>query len=1301
MRRDEGSGGHDPDPARDPSAAVTPAVLDELKERLAVIAGDSDLKPEARARGMAAVERDLLAALPQIGKLDPTFGGIQGHPTLADTSHWRDAVESRDLAESADAIESLVEDLVSDEVTHWRHRAERAIDAGDANACFRSLADARVLEREALDRRRSHTRIARITEGRAPVRAAMEQALERKPASTGRLHEWAVELLDRADVVLTSIDHLPPARASVHLEVIAEDIDWHIHHVERKGSRRRSRLKRKLARIRNELQERELQGKLEARYGAKRVVLLERMILWLIFFVLAALTAELMFDLSVDLRIRLAIADTFACVVFLMEFFLKLSLVRGKARWFARHFIVDFLPSLPVGIFVLGELGADPSRAGRALRLLRLPRLARYVRFLLPLIRMVRAFGFLARGMDRMVRRYGHLLNRNIVLYPNRAERAQAERQHLGPVVRARRLRSELNAEWRELLRSAPRAERPLVASTRLEALRWAREQGHTARAHDTAPPPSAVPDIPAEVFLATLAGMNQQQLEAELGPDFITRAARAIRIFSLPPIRWFPIVRRYVPRLVPRMSPADVVTAACHQTAKEFKRHHDRWFWCADLYGTVTPSEFVDRIGTTMVKSSFRPAYRLVVFGIVYLLLTLAFSQWVPERLDPAHLGRDLTTFEVIYKFFETVVGGTLKLLGSICFIILAIGWWLRRVAGEATFFYEETAKAQFLALTETFKGRHLSRDIRTLDRRILDPEDRLIGNGSESARAERRAVFESAVRSWMVEAQVDSARGDALEAMERVILLYRDSLDGALFGDSDTRTTSQLLGNPALRQLRVMSKRISKKERKELRALDLDRQRLSIRGPYLWFNYISKAVAQAAARLIVEYNRHAIPLAELPFASEEAKERYERWVASGKQLPDDAERERAMHQNADYVTTAFTALHFLDDDPLRDREIADRFGLAVLRNLREDRHLLFRKIFGTYPLHTRPKEQRVVNLFRVYHSWFAGGRAFFLPLRVMWRGVKMVGRFLRWLGRAVSEIRRPKTRRGSDVAAEADFATAVRKIDRMRGPVVWACLWMRARFDCEYLGVRVPGSRRWGLDGTGVENDLRFLGAGEEEARRIEEERERAEADMRRFSRMIDDGLMEDVARHIGVAPDALGEEHARAAAAAYRADFQHVRPLLSCETILEETRDEALERPTRHFMWFPKPLLWMRFRRWWEVHGDPERPEARKAMWRAVRHNHGESAVALRIWTQMGPAQARAQGVEALAEQLRHAARLSEQLVTLRAVQTLSLIDLLNYREHVYRLGEYEASGDVPGEWLTLDEEDDANAEMTGVA
>ena len=74
------------------------------------------------------------------------------------------------------------------------------------------------------------------------------------------------------------------------------------------------------------------------------------------------------------------------------------------------------------------------------------------------------------------------------------------------------------------------------------------------------------------------------------------------------------------------------------------------------------------------------------------------------------------------------------------------------------------------------------------------------------------------------------------------------------------------------------------------------------------------------------------------------------------------------------------------------------------------------------------------------------------------------------------------------------------------------------------------------------------------------------------------------------------------------------------------------------------------------------------------------------ALVAWDEFGDG-APSVGEQALVELVRHPERITDMLVTLRAVQTLTLIDVLNYREHIYRLGRYADSGDKPAENVSL--------------
>ncbi len=170
--------------------------------------------------------------------------------------------------------------------------------------------------------------------------------------------------------------------------------------------------------------------------------------------------------------------------------------------------------------------------------------------------------------------------------------------------------------------------------------------------------------------------------------------------------------------------------------------------------------------------------------------------------------------------------------------------------------------------------------------------------------------------------------------------------------------------------------------------------------------------------------------------------------------EVPKDAE--------AHYVTTAFTALHFLDPDPDREAEIEARFGPAVLERMKRDRSLLIRRTFGTLPLHLRPRSERVVNLFD-YEGWISGGH-FPVPVFFLINGSRPLGRLIAWLWEASRNcgIR--------NVALHIDAAqptsAAVRKIARIRGPGRRAPVPTGAR--CSILrlawGFRFPARRQPG---------------------------------------------------------------------------------------------------------------------------------------------------------------------------------------------------------------------------------------------
>ncbi len=1211
-------------------------MTDDLERRLRDAEGRSDTAHAARASELAGIEGDLRRACAR--------GGDEA-ALLADTARWRDLLRAGGCEGARGAADALLDRIVATEAERWRAGLG---SAGDAEAAFADLARAGALDLEALRRRGAP---APLLGERPALHARLLSLVQASPPDEATRERWATMHLDRAVGLLGTLDGVDPATARAQIDLVRDDLVWHMQQVEASRGPRRSRLGRKARRLAAERQERGLRASLERRFGARRVERFDRALLLVLAVVLAMLAAEFLFTLPHGVVLAFTAVDTLACLVFLWEFAYKLAVVEGKGGWFARHFLVDLLPSIPFGLLLLPHQ-MDAVRAGRAARFLRLPRLARYLR----------AFTFLTRGIDRLARQHGPLLDRDIILFPSREERERARAVGQGDAAARREMRTRLAAAWERLLQGATPDARDAVGLARLDALGAALAPASPRPPHPLhAHPRGEGTDSTAEAVITDLASLTPAALEARIEADLVVRLARVVRLFALPPFRWFPVLRRYAPRLAPGLDDAEVVVAAAHRAAAEFERHLERWTWYADLSGTVSPAQFVDRLGTTMVKGAFRPAYRLALFGGIYLIvsLLLKFSR--------------VAFLEALAAFFGRIVGPFLQVLGAICFAILGVGWYLRRVAGQATEFFSQSVQAQYLGLTESIKSRALERDGAILEGAVFRAEARITGEEA----GEMRQRFVRGVRRWLLEAQSGGGRSRGFDTVERAVLIHRDSLDGTLLGESDTRTTAQLLGNPALRNLRLRSARFTRRHRKRLLRLDLERNRSLFRGPYLWFSLVCHAVSYGAARLIVDYNRFALPLDQLPHASEEERRAYEEWLASGRVA--DVAGEQVL-----YTTTSFTALHFLDADPERDRLVEERFGPRLRERLELDRRLLARRIFGTYPLHRRPREERVLNLARLHEEWLAGGRALLIPLRVLARSVAYSWRFFRWMRSCLREIRHPAYTVDREAAQDADYATALRKIQRMRGPAAEEAMRLRALLDPEYLGARIPGTTESGLEGALLADHLRFLRARPRFVTRMQGERRRAARDMERLGRLLEGGLRERIAARLGLAPGAgLGPERMRALAAVYLADYDGVRRLLSAAEILSETYARAAQREPLPPRVLPRPRLKRAFNRWWRAHGTGRDRAARRAAWSATVANLDGAGDALRVWAARGDA-ARAEGESALVDLLRHPERITDPLVTLRIVQTESLIDLLHYRGHIHRLGAYD---EAPGDALAL--------------
>ena len=107
-------------------------------------------------------------------------------------------------------------------------------------------------------------------------------AIKETPPDAETRTRWVRDLIDRADLTLTSVDSLPSDRAAMQLQIVAEDLRWQLEHVETHWNSRRRRLKRKLFQLEAERQERDLQARLYRKFGRPFVKRMDQVILFLI-----------------------------------------------------------------------------------------------------------------------------------------------------------------------------------------------------------------------------------------------------------------------------------------------------------------------------------------------------------------------------------------------------------------------------------------------------------------------------------------------------------------------------------------------------------------------------------------------------------------------------------------------------------------------------------------------------------------------------------------------------------------------------------------------------------------------------------------------------------------------------------------------------------------------------------------------------------------------------------------------------------------------------------------------------------
>ncbi len=725
--------------------------------------------------------------------------------------------------------------------------------------------------------------------------------------------------------------------------------------------------------------------------------------------------------------------------MFLFEFTLKLALAPHRGSYFLRHMLIDLLASLPFGFVAhlielerMGDLAARTAGSGAFWHPARIARVAgafRFLRVALPIVRLARVGLILLRLSDRLVRRMGRLLNRNIVLFePLQAHKAESSERHRYVAVR-----SEV-----EHARASALARLDREQAARL----WERVlgdlEGRMERLSDPTLEVAATEitgrEIPVEAVVERLIQMTPERLVEQLGPVQVKSLDRYIRLVDVPILRRLPVIRNLV--AYREKSPAEAVAFAANYLGHLIQRALDVVYFFADLHGTLSPPVFLDRLGATIVNATRTPAKRLLWLGSAFLFLFVI----VNSLPFPA-------AFQRAVDKVQTLMGWPVIILGVVCLFFWLLGAWFRKIANQSADYCERVVEAQFATHTKVLKSRRREQDSEFLSERVIDPELKLRASDDRQPAPSESKRDEEAKRvdgSWF------ENREHAF--LRNVRLLYQDYLDGSPLHRSDTKASVQLLGNLALSNLRRSHLGHLLREGRSIDRLDLNRAGGLFGGPYLWFNYITRLLVQETALLLLDYNRHAVPLDRLACSPPQARQRFRNWLSDRLKIdpsevwvPEPAtpaaiadtgsvlrssrvvpQQMRALRMEgstrreagAFLETVEFTAVDFLADDSERDAEIHSRFGPQVAELVRRDRQQNVRRAFRSFPLHELPLAARTINPFSMYEAHLAGGRITLLPFLAVRAIVRAMLAALRSIVKVVNEILHPQVDRAADRA-------------------------------------------------------------------------------------------------------------------------------------------------------------------------------------------------------------------------------------------------------------------------------------------
>ncbi|MEM1008739.1 MAG: hypothetical protein AAGJ35_07000, partial [Myxococcota bacterium] len=519
-------------------------------------------------------------------------------------------------------------------------------------------------------------------------------------------------LLDQLDEILAEGDDVSLLESSKVLDVTEQRATWLLGLLEpycvskfwptERFDLMIRQLRRLCRRLRAESQERDLQYRMERRFSKKWVSRAENLTLWLIFVVLGLLIVESRWSLSSATRHALMWVDTAICAWFLFEFGTKFVMVKQRALYFRRHFFIDFLPALPFGFMFWLWQSSFPAvhlSAGRAMKFAQASRITRYIRFLRPLVRIFRVTTFLVRASDRLLRKYEPVFNHNVVIFPRPGElEEEATGNEVGQDIQA--LRERTRKRMRMWFEGVSFGERMAFLQRHIaEAERCLARFGKPKRTYSMLGKGYARTEVSLERLIRMMTTMDSIRAEEFLGRSFIRTAYRILNYLTAPGVRHLPILRR-IARGTANLDPASSVAWMIRRIGRRIESLHGLVLWAGDWYGMITGPQMLDRIGMAMVNATLRPARRFLLFGFLFIFVSLLLQAF------------SISFLQGLSSFLGKFLGASIVLLGVLSLLPLLLGFWFRLIAGETTEWFSKIFEAQFMGRLKQIKNRRRNND-------------------------------------------------------------------------------------------------------------------------------------------------------------------------------------------------------------------------------------------------------------------------------------------------------------------------------------------------------------------------------------------------------------------------------------------------------------------------------------------------------------------------------------------------------------------------------------------------------------